>query len=54
MKIILKDYKTKEFVSEEEIVDVGEYVLARPHATWYKEYASTRIIFITIPCMVTS
>jgi len=39
MKIILKDYKTKEFVSEEEIVDLGVYVLARPHPTWYKEYA---------------
>lgn len=38
MKIILKDYKTHELVSEEDIVDVGVYILARPHPTWYKEY----------------
>lgn len=39
MKIVLKDYKTKEFVSEEDIVDVGVYILARPSPTWYREYA---------------
>jgi len=39
MKITLRDYKTKEFVNEEEIVDVGVYILSRPSPTWYSEYA---------------
>jgi hypothetical protein len=38
MKIILKDYKTKEFISEEDIVDVGVFILSRPNHTWHKEY----------------
>jgi hypothetical protein len=39
MKIILRDYKTNLLVNEEDIVDVGVYILARPSPTWYKEYA---------------
>ncbi len=39
MKIILRDYKTKEFVDYEDIVDVGVYILARPSPTWHSEYA---------------
>jgi hypothetical protein len=39
MKIILRDYKTHDLVSQEEIVDVGVYILSRPSPTWYREYA---------------
>jgi hypothetical protein len=39
MKIILRDYKTNLLVNEEDIVDVGVYILSRPSPTWYKEYA---------------
>lgn len=39
MKIILRDYKTHDLVDQEDIVDVGVYILARPSPTWYKEYA---------------
>jgi hypothetical protein len=39
MKIILRDYKTNEFVDYEDIVDVGVYILARPSRVWDKEYA---------------
>jgi hypothetical protein len=39
MKIILRDYKTHDLVDQEEIVDVGVYILSRSSPTWYREYA---------------
>ena len=38
MKIVLKDYKTGEAISQCPIVDKGVFVLEKSHPTWYREY----------------
>ena len=39
MKITVKDYTTGEIISGVNLIDGDVYRLARPHPTWYKEYA---------------